>query len=144
MFLHYFVNYYFVRLRTNHYTLFTISPILVIFDSATNLLYRPLWHFVKIPIVWRERQNAKWEKWLTGWFTKCHLYTSHFSHFANIFSRSSQFDDKCIGGSRKLLRIIAPVCTLRFFFKHVFYLFLTADRCLQLEIVCSNIFLAEG
>ncbi len=41
MFVHYFV-----RLRTNNYTLFTISPILVIFDSARNLTrnlpYRPL------------------------------------------------------------------------------------------------------
>ncbi len=35
IFVHYFVNY-FVRLRTNHYTL-TISPISVIFDSARNL-----------------------------------------------------------------------------------------------------------
>ncbi len=103
MFVYYFVNY-FVRLRTNHHTLFTISPISVIFDSARNLIrnlpYRPLWHFVKIPIIWRERRNARWEKWLTRWFTKCHLYTSHFFHFANIFSDSHQFDDKCIAGFR--------------------------------------------
>ncbi len=25
--------------------------------------------------------NTRWEKWLVRWFTKCHLYTSHFSHF---------------------------------------------------------------
>ncbi len=97
MFVHYFV-----RLRNNHYTLFTISPISVIFDSARNstrnLLYRPFWHFVKIPIVWRERRNARWEKWWARWFTKYHLYTSHLSCFANIFSHSRQFDDKCIAG----------------------------------------------
>ncbi len=93
MFVHYFV-----RLRTNHYTLLTISPISFIFDSARNLSYHPLWCFVKIPIVWRERRNARWEKWLAGRFMKCHLYTSRFSHFANIFSYSPQFDDKCIAG----------------------------------------------
>ncbi len=32
-------------------------------------------------------------------FTKCHLYTSCFSRFANIFSHSCQFDDKCIASS---------------------------------------------
>ncbi len=26
------------------------------------------------------------------------IYTSHFSRFANIFSRSRKFDDKCIAG----------------------------------------------
>ncbi len=61
MFVHYFV-----RLRTNHYTLLTISTISFIFDSARNLtrhlLYHPLWHFVKIPITWRERRNARYEK----------------------------------------------------------------------------------
>ncbi len=107
MFVHYFVNY-FVRLRTNHYTFFTISPILVIFDSARNLTrnlpYRPLWHFAKILIIWRERQSARWEKWLARWFKKCHLYTSHFSRFANIFSRSRQFDDKCIAGFWRFVR----------------------------------------
>ncbi len=101
MFVHYFLNY-FLRLRTNHYTLFTISPISVIFNSARNLTrnlpYCPLWHFVKIPIVWRERWNARWEKWLARWFTKCHLHTSHFSRFANIFPHSRQFDDTCIVG----------------------------------------------
>ncbi len=91
MFVHYFV-----KLRTNHYTLLTVSLISFIFDSASNLHYRPLWRYVKVPIVWREWQNATLEKWLARWFTKCHLYTSHFSHFANIFSRSRQFDDKCI------------------------------------------------
>ncbi len=58
----------------------------------------PLWRFVKIPTVWRERRNARWEKWLARWFTKCQLYTYRFSHFTNIFSRSRQFDDKCIAG----------------------------------------------
>ncbi len=29
---------------------------------------------------------------------KCHLYTSRFLCLANIFSRSRQFDDKCIAG----------------------------------------------
>ncbi len=101
MFVRFFVNY-FVRLRTNHYTLLTISPILFIFNSARNLSYCPLWRFVKIPIAWRERQNTRWEKWLARRFTKCHLYTSRFSHFANIFSCSLQFDDKCIAGFKKL------------------------------------------
>ncbi len=55
-----------------------------------------LWRFVKIPVVWREQRNARWEKWLARWFTKCHLYTYRFSHFVNIFSCSRQFDDKCI------------------------------------------------
>ncbi len=95
MFVHYFV-----RLRTNHYTLLTISRILFIFDSARNLMrnlpYHLLWYFVKILITWRKGQNVRWEKWLARWFTKCHLYTFRFSHFAKIFSRSHQFDDKCI------------------------------------------------
>ncbi len=89
MFVHYFV-----RLWTNHYTLLTISPISFIFDSARNLmrnlLYHPLWKY----------RNARWEKWLAKRFTKCHLYTSRFSRFANIFSRSRQFDDKCIASLR--------------------------------------------
>ncbi len=63
-----------------------------------KLSLSPLWRFVKILTVWRERRNARWEKWLARWFTKCHLYTYYFSHFANIFSRSCQFDDKCIAG----------------------------------------------
>ncbi len=99
MFLHYFE-----RLRTNHYTLLIISLISFIFDSVKNLTrnlpFRPLWHFVKIPIAWREWWNTRWEKWLTRRFTKCHLYTSHFSSFANIILRSRQFDDKCIAGLR--------------------------------------------
>ncbi len=45
---------------------------------------------------------ARWEKWLARRFTKCHLYTSRFSCFANIFSRSRQFDDKCIAGSSRV------------------------------------------
>ncbi len=50
-----------------------------------KLSLSPLWHFVKIPTVWRERRNARWEKWLARWFTKCHLYTYRFSHFAKFF-----------------------------------------------------------
>ncbi len=61
-----------------------------------KLSLSPLWRFVKIPTVWRERQNARWEKWLARWFMKCHLYTYRFSHFANIFSHSRQFDNNCI------------------------------------------------
>ncbi len=95
MFMHYFV-----RLWTNHYTLLTISPILFIFDSVRNLMrnlpYHPFWHFTEIPNAWREQRNARWEKWLARRFTKCHLHTSHFSRFADIFSHSRQFDDKCI------------------------------------------------
>ncbi len=102
MFVHYFV-----RLWTSHYTLFTMF----IFDSARNLmrnlLYRPLWHYVKIPIAWREWRNAKWEKWLLRRFTKCHLHTFRFSRFTNIFLRSRQFDDKCIAGL-----ITAPAFTI--------------------------------
>ncbi len=58
--------------------------------------------FCENTIVWQERRNARWEKWLARWFTKCHLYTSYFSRFTNIFSRSCQFDDKCIAGLRPL------------------------------------------
>ncbi len=109
MFMHYFVNC-FVILRTNYYTLLTISQISFIFDSARkltrNLPYRPLWRFVKILIAWWEWQNVKWEKWLARQFTKCHLYTSHFSRFANIFSRFRQFDDKCIDGFRVIKRVV--------------------------------------
>ncbi len=63
-----------------------------------KLSLSPLRHFVKITTVWRERRNARWEKWLARWFTKCHLYTYRFSHFTNIFSHSRQFDDKCMAG----------------------------------------------
>ncbi len=38
-------------------------------------------------------------------FTKYHLYTYRFSHFANIFSRSRQFDDKCIAGLKNMFVI---------------------------------------
>ncbi len=31
-------------------------------------------------------------------FRESPLYTSHLSRFANIFSRSRQFEDKCIAG----------------------------------------------
>ncbi len=43
---------------------------------------------------------ARWEKWLARRFTKCYLHTFHFSHFADIFSHSRQFDDKRIAGLR--------------------------------------------
>ncbi len=59
MFVHYFT-----RLQTNHYTLLTISPISSSFDSARNLPYHLLWHFVKIPIAWQDWRNTRWEKWL--------------------------------------------------------------------------------
>ncbi len=92
----------FHEIVNQHYTLLTISPILFIFYSARNLMrnfpYRPLWRFMKIPIVWWERRNVRWEKWLARRFTKCHLYTFHLSRFANIFAHSRQFDDKCIAG----------------------------------------------
>ncbi len=48
----------------------------------------------------RLARTARLEKWLGSRFTKCHLYTSRFSCLANIFSRSRQFDDKCIPGYR--------------------------------------------
>ncbi len=83
MFVHYFV-----RMQTNYYTLLTISPISFIFYSARsltwNLPYNRLWCFVKIPIAWRERRNARWEKWLTRWFTNCNLYTSHFANIQGV------------------------------------------------------------
>ncbi len=63
-----------------------------------KLSLSPFWRFVKIPTVWRERRNARWEKWLARWFTKCHLYTHHVSHFANSFLRSRKVDNKCIAG----------------------------------------------
>ncbi len=81
--------------------LLTISPISFIFDSARNLSYHPLWRFVQIPITWWEWRNTKWEKWLARRFMKYHLYASCFSHFANIFSLSFQFDEKCIAGYEK-------------------------------------------
>ncbi len=101
MFVHYFVNY-FVRLRTNQYRLLTISPILFIFDSVRNLTRN--FPYLLFDVLWKywlsgENGDARWEKWLARWFTKCHLYTYRFSHFANIFSHSRQFDDKCIAGS---------------------------------------------
>ncbi len=84
-------------LQTNHYTLLTISSISFILDSTRNLMrnlsYCPLKRFMKVPITWREWRNARWEKWLARRITKCHLYTSRFSRFANIFSRSRQFND---------------------------------------------------
>ncbi len=58
---------------------------------------RPLWRFVKIPIACQERRNAIWENdWRDGLWNA--IYTSRFSRFANIFSYSRQFDDKCIAG----------------------------------------------
>ncbi len=111
MFLHYFVNY-FVRLRTNHYTLLTISPISFIFDSTRNLPCHPLWCFMKTPITSWEWRNARWEKWLARRFTKCHLYTYRFSRFANIFSHSRQFDDKCIAGFTISLKFLYPFITI--------------------------------
>ncbi len=89
MFVHYIVNY-FVRLRTNHYILLTISPILFIFDSARNLTrnlqYRPLSCFVKITIARREEKN--------NWRDGLQNTILHFS----FLSFSRQFDDKCIAG----------------------------------------------
>ncbi len=84
---------------------------------------RPLWRFVKIPITWRERRNARWEKWLARWFTKCHLYTSHFSHFANIFLCSRQFHNKCIAGFKLAIHLLFLA------FRHV--------RALFLELFCE-------
>ncbi len=40
----------------------------------------------------------KMRKVMARQFTKCHVYTSRFSHFANIFSHSRQFDDKSVAG----------------------------------------------
>ncbi len=37
---------------------------------------------------------------------KYHLYTSRFSSFASIFSRSHQFDDKCIADLRILVEML--------------------------------------
>ncbi len=92
--------HYFVRLGANHYTLLTISPISFIFDSARNLtrnlLYHPLWRFVENTD--RLVRTVKCEMRKMIGFMKCHLYISHFSRFANIFSCSRQFDDKCIAG----------------------------------------------
>ncbi len=98
MFVHYFVNY-FVRLQTH--PLYTSHNI-------TNIVH--LWFCEKLDkklavsssLKFRENidhlaRTAKREmrKWLMRWFTKCHLYTSHF---ANIFSHSRQFNDVCIAG----------------------------------------------
>ncbi len=56
--------------------------------------------FCESLIAWREWWNVRWEKWLARQFMKCHLYTSRFSHFANIFSCFRQFADKCIARLR--------------------------------------------
>ncbi len=87
-----------------------------------KLSLSPLWRFVKIPTVWRERRNARWEKWLARWFTKCYLYTYRFSHSANIFSHSRQFADKCIAGFTLLRETF-----LRSFFLHYQSDFFTGD-----------------
>ncbi len=77
--------------KTANQSLYTSHNItdFVHFDSARNLtrnlFYRPLWRFVKIPIIWREWWNARWEKWLARRFTKCRLYTSCFSRFPTVF-----------------------------------------------------------
>ncbi len=56
MFVHYFVNY-FVRLRTNHYRLLTISPILFIFDSAKNLTRN--FPYLLFDVSWKYRLSGK-------------------------------------------------------------------------------------
>ncbi len=96
MFAHYFVNY-FMRLRTNHYTF------------LTSLILREIWRMQEqcssltfCENTDRLARTAKSEmrEMIARKFTKCHLYPSHFSHFANIFSHSRQSDDKCIAGFR--------------------------------------------
>ncbi len=91
MFVHYFMNYFEpITIHFSQYRQFRSSLILRETWRETSL--SPLWRFVKIPTVWREQWNARWEKWLARWFMKCHLYTYCFSHFANIFSGSRRFD----------------------------------------------------
>ncbi len=100
MFVHYFVNY-FMRLRTNHYTLLTISLILFIFNSVRNLPYRPLWCFVKVQSLVRK---AKCEMRKIIGKMVYEMPSIHFSFlsFRQHFSHSRQFDDKCKAGFRDL------------------------------------------
>ncbi len=56
MFVHYFVNY-FVKLRTNHYRLLTISPISFIFDSARNLTRN--FHCLLFNVSWNYRLSGE-------------------------------------------------------------------------------------
>ncbi len=56
MFVHYFMNY-FVRLRTNHYTLLTILPILFIFDSARNLTRN--FPYLLFDVSWKYRLSGE-------------------------------------------------------------------------------------
>ncbi len=111
MFVHYFVNY-FARLQTNHYTLLTISPISFIFDSArnlTNCVAAPSFTFCKNTNRLPRMGKCAMRKLIVETFYEmpsmhfsflsfCQHFTSRFSHFANIFLHSRQFDDKCIAG----------------------------------------------
>ncbi len=55
-FVHNFVIY-FVRLRTSHYTLLTISPISFIFDSARNLTRN--FPYLLFDVSWKYRLSGK-------------------------------------------------------------------------------------
>ncbi len=86
---------YFVRLRTNHYTLSQYHR----FHSA--LILRETCHIVLFNISWKYRSSGEngetpdeKNDWRDG-SQNAILYTSCFSRFANIFSCSRQFDDRC-------------------------------------------------
>ncbi len=92
--------YYFVRLRTNHYTLLTISSISFIFDSARNLTRN--FPYLLFDILW----NYNWrDSLLNGIHT---LIVSLIS--PTFFPRSRQFD-KCISGFI-ISRVSACSCTI--------------------------------
>ncbi len=44
---------------------------------------------------------------------KCYLYTSRFSRFANIFSYSCQFYDKCIAGFKPAIGHLRDFCEMK-------------------------------
>ncbi len=95
MFVHYFVNY-FMRLRTNHCTLLTISLISFIFDSARNLMNTRT--VLLFDISWKYRspdENGEMRDEKNDWRDSLQnaIYTPLVS--PTFFSHSRQFDDKC-------------------------------------------------
>ncbi len=109
MFVHYFM-----RLRTNHFTLLTNIADFVHLWSARNLMrnlsYHPLWRFMKISIARQERRNVRWEKWLARRFTKCHLQAGY-----TLIAKYTKMGAKCEkrkvyrGISRHFFRILRPL-----------------------------------
>ncbi len=102
--------YYFMRLQTNHFTLLTISPISFIFDSARNLTRN--FSYLLFDVSWKYRLSGEMRDEKNNWQDGLQnaIYTIMVSHFANILSRSRQFDDKCIAGF--ILNVSQIGCTI--------------------------------